>query len=110
VLEACRQIALMDPKPKRTVRIVFFANEENGLAGAATYAKAHEAEVGKHMIALEAEIGASRVVEARYSGNEGIRAQFPGVAALVKPLRIAISSAPPRVTPTSARSRRSGCR
>ncbi len=94
VLEAGRQIALMDPKPKRTVRIVFFANEENGLAGATAYAKAHEAEVAKHVIAMEADFGAARVVEARYSGGEDKRAQFLAVAALVKPLHVEISSEP----------------
>lgn len=94
VLEAGRQIALMDPKPKRTVRIVFFANEENGLAGATAYAKAHEAEVAKHVIAMEADFGAARVVEARYAGGEDKRAQWLTVAALVKPLKVTISAEP----------------
>jgi carboxypeptidase Q len=94
ILEAGRQIALMDPKPKRTVRIVFFANEENGLAGATAYAKAHAAEVAKHVVAMEADFGAARVVEARYSGGEDKRAQFLAVAALLKALRVTISAEP----------------
>ena len=36
ILEAGRQIALMDPRPKRTVRVVFFADEEHGLFGIIT--------------------------------------------------------------------------
>jgi carboxypeptidase Q len=91
MLEAGRQIARMDPKPKRTVRVVFFANEENGLAGATAYAKAHDAEVAKHVVALEADFGAARVVQARFSGGEDKRAQFLAVAALTKPLGVAIS-------------------
>jgi Zn-dependent M28 family amino/carboxypeptidase len=94
ILEAGRQIARMDPKPKRTVRVVFFANEENGLAGATAYAKAHEAEVPKHVVALEADFGAARVVEARFSGGEDKRAQFLAVAALTKPLGVRISEEP----------------
>ncbi len=94
ILEAGRQIARMNPGPKRTVRVVFFANEENGLAGATAYARAHEAEVAKHVIAMEADFGAARVVEARYSGAEDKRAQFLAVAALVKPLRVVISAEP----------------
>ncbi len=94
ILEAGRQIARMDPKPKRTVRVVFFANEESGLAGAKAYAKAHDAEVPKHVLALEADFGAGRVVEARFSGGEDKRAQFLSVAALVKPLGVTISEEP----------------
>jgi hypothetical protein len=94
VLEAGRQIALMNPKPKRTVRVVFYANEENGLAGATAYAKAHADEAAKHVIAMEADFGAARVVEARYSGDEAKRAQWLTVAALVKPLKVTISAEP----------------
>ncbi|MEP7124720.1 MAG: M20/M25/M40 family metallo-hydrolase, partial [Byssovorax sp.] len=94
VLEAGRQIALMNPKPKRTVRVVFFANEENGLAGATAYAKAHAAEVAKHVIAMEADFGAARVVEIRYSGAEDKRPQLLAVAAVVKPLHVEISAEP----------------
>ncbi len=43
-------------KPKRTIRAVLFANEENGLAGGKAYAEAHKAE--KHVAALEADSGA----------------------------------------------------
>ena len=94
ILEAGRQIARMDPKPKRTVRIVFFANEENGLAGATAYAKAHAAEIPKHVIAFEADFGAARVVEVRYAGAEEKRPQFLTIAALLKPLGVTLSTEP----------------
>ena len=94
ILEAGRQIALLNPKPKRTVRVVFFANEENGLAGAKAYAKAHEAEVAKHVLAFEADFGAARVVEARYSGGEDKRPQFLTIAALLAPLGVTMSTEP----------------
>lgn len=94
ILEAGRQIARMDPKPKRTVRIVFFANEENGLAGATAYAKAHAAEIPKHVIAFEADFGAARVVEVRYAGAEDKRPQLLTIAALLKPLGVTLSTEP----------------
>ena len=71
VLEAGRQIALARTKPKRTVRVVFFANEENGLAGAKAYAKAHEAELSKHVAASEADFGDGRVYEATLLAGPG---------------------------------------
>jgi carboxypeptidase Q len=44
-------------KPKRTIRIVFFANEENGLRGATEYAKQAKINNEKHIMALESDAG-----------------------------------------------------
>jgi len=44
-------------KPKRTIRAVLFANEENGLAGAKGYAKVTENDVKKHYAAIESDRG-----------------------------------------------------
>jgi hypothetical protein len=57
VVEAARQIAALPTKPRRTVRVVLFANEENGLAGGKAYAEAHAAELSRHAAALEADSG-----------------------------------------------------
>ncbi len=57
VIEAARQIAALSPHPRRTIRVVLFANEENGLAGGKAYAKAHDAELERHVAALEADLG-----------------------------------------------------
>lgn len=48
-------------RPKRTIRVVAFANEEQGLIGAYHYAKAHEAELDKHIVASESDFGAGPV-------------------------------------------------
>ena len=60
VIEAARQIAALPARPRRTVRVVLFANEENGLAGGTAYAKAHAAEMPRHAAALEADSGTGR--------------------------------------------------
>ncbi len=86
VMEAGRQIARLARHPRRTVRVVLFANEENGLAGAKAYADAHAAELGSHVLALEADLGAGRVYEARFLGPAGAMAAFRAVAAAVEPL------------------------
>jgi carboxypeptidase Q len=92
VLEAARQIARAGEHPRRTVRVVFFANEENGLAGAKAYAKAHEGELGKHVLALEADFGTGRAYETRFLGGGGEpHARYLLVAASVKPLGIEVS-------------------
>ena len=43
--------------PKRTVRVVFFANEEFGLSGARTYARDHAAEAARIVLGMESDLG-----------------------------------------------------
>src|SRR5262249_32077810 len=57
VIEAARLIGQLPVRPRRSVRVVLFANEENGIAGAKAYAKDHAAELPKHVAALEADSG-----------------------------------------------------
>ena len=54
---------LMDSglKPKRTIRVVLFGAEEVGLIGAFAYAKAHQDELGQHVLATESDFGAGRI-------------------------------------------------
>ena len=48
-------------KPKRTIRVVLWANEEYGLSGAKAYAKAHKDELNKHIIGAESDFGAGKI-------------------------------------------------
>jgi carboxypeptidase Q len=57
VIEAARLVATTGPKPRRTIRVVLFANEENGLRGAFAYAEAHADELEHHVLALESDRG-----------------------------------------------------
>ena len=57
-LEAMRILMVMNYKPKNTLRIVFFMNEENGNKGGKTYANwAKEQTNEKHIAALESDRG-----------------------------------------------------
>jgi hypothetical protein len=47
--------------PYRSIRVVLWSNEENGLHGARAYAKAHADELGKHIIAAESDFGAAPI-------------------------------------------------
>lgn len=71
VWEVARHLASMGPAP-RTLRVVLFANEENGLAGARAYAAAHASET--HVAAIESDTGAGLAagfrVSAKQSGEE----------------------------------------
>lgn len=48
----------LDLKPKRTIRCVFFINEENGLRGGIEYGKYTDNAKEKHLAAIEADRGA----------------------------------------------------
>ena len=46
-------------KPKRTIRVIAWMNEENGGMGGRTYAENHKAEISNHIAAIESDLGAS---------------------------------------------------
>ncbi|MFT3776324.1 MAG: M20/M25/M40 family metallo-hydrolase [Minicystis sp.] len=91
VIEAARQIARLPKHPRRTIRVVLFANEENGLRGAVAYGKAHTAELPSHVLGMEADLGDGRVKEARFLGAPAATALFRAVASGVEPLGVTIS-------------------
>lgn len=61
VMEAASLIARMERRPARTIRVVLFANEEFGLSGAREYARALGDEAQRHVLAMEADMGAGPV-------------------------------------------------
>jgi carboxypeptidase Q len=78
VMEAARLISKVTPAPRRTVRVVLFMNEENGLKGGKAYAEAHAAELPNHVAALEMDSGGFRPLGVQLRAG-------PGGEALVKP-------------------------
>lgn len=57
-IEILRVFKAIGYKPKRTIRIVLFANEENGTRGANKYAEEAKLKNEKHMMAMESDGGA----------------------------------------------------
>lgn len=56
-IEVIRVLKAIGYKPKRTIRAVLFANEENGLRGGSKYAEEARAKKEKHIFALESDAG-----------------------------------------------------
>ena len=94
VLEAGRLLAALPRHPRRTVRVVLFAAEENSLAGGDAYAKDHAAEAPRHVVALEADSGTDRAFVIRFLGGGATaeQARFLTLAPRVEPLGIAVTS------------------
>lgn len=62
-------IKQMKLKPKRTIRVVAFMNEENGGAGGRGYFEENKNDVGKHFAALESDLGASHPLGFQFAGK-----------------------------------------
>jgi hypothetical protein len=88
VLEAGRLLQALPQKPRRTVRIVLFANEEHGLEGAREYARVHAAESAAHVVAAEADFGADGVYAVRWLGDPSAHDRFVDLARLLAPLGV----------------------
>lgn len=56
-IEILRAFKAAGIRPKRTLRVVLFANEENGVRGGAKYAELAKAAAEKHLFALESDAG-----------------------------------------------------
>jgi Zn-dependent M28 family amino/carboxypeptidase len=78
----------MPKHPRRTVRVVLFANEEHGLEGAREYAKAHAAEMSAHVVATEADFGADSVYAVQWLGDPAAKERFVDLARLLAPLGV----------------------
>lgn len=58
--EAVRLLKELGLRPRRTIRVVLFTNEENGSRGGDGYRDAHRAEISKHILAIESDSGVFR--------------------------------------------------
>jgi carboxypeptidase Q len=84
--EAARLMAKLGIRPRRTVRIVLWTNEENGLRGANAYAMKHAAQAADHVFALESDSGVFEPASLGFSGSANARAIVREIGTLLAPL------------------------
>ncbi len=82
--EAVKLIKRLGLKPRRTVRVVAWTNEENGSRGANGYRDAHRAEADKHMLAMESDNGVFKPFGLGVTAGEGGLAMAADIASLFK--------------------------
>ena len=75
-------------KPKRSIRVVLFMNEENGLRGATEYAKVAKEKNENHIFALESDSGGFTPRGFSFAANDTNFNQVLGWKALFKPYLI----------------------
>lgn len=84
-LHLLRQIGY---QPRRNLRFVLFANEENGLRGAEAYFRRARERGEEHVAALESDAGGFTPRGFRYENNEALRGLLSNFLPLLKPYGI----------------------
>src|SRR5437868_1834201 len=83
-MEVANLIQKLRLKPKRTIRVIAWMNEENGEAGSKQYAKNHEKEFSNHFAAMETDGGAGHPIGINIKGKSEVKKMFAPVAALLQ--------------------------
>jgi Zn-dependent M28 family amino/carboxypeptidase len=92
VTEAARRIGQLKERPRRTIRVILFANEEFGTSGARAYAKEHAAELPKHVFAAESDFGAGKVFRLRSAVAADHLGLVADLARLLAPLGVELGA------------------
>jgi carboxypeptidase Q len=81
--EALRLMKKLNLRPRRTVRVVLWTNEENGGRGGLAYRDQHRAELAKHVMMLESDGGVFRPLGFGFTGNDAARTTIKAIATLL---------------------------
>ena len=84
--EAARLMKKLNIRPKRTVRVVLFTNEENGTRGGTGYRDQHAQEAANHILSVESDSGVFAPARLGFSGSEAARKTMTEIALLLAPL------------------------
>ena len=90
--EALRLIKELGLEPKRTIRVVLWTNEENGLAGANEYRRWVEEEeksLDNHILAMESDAGVFDPIGFGFSGSDEAYEMLVQIGALLEPVEAA---------------------
>jgi Zn-dependent M28 family amino/carboxypeptidase len=75
-------------RPARTIRVIAFANEEQGLHGGKVYAESQKDAIAAHQLVAESDFGAGRIYAFNTSAAPHAQAASARIAEALKPLGI----------------------
>jgi carboxypeptidase Q len=84
--EAARLMKKLDIRPRRTIRVVLFTNEENGIRGGNAYRDAHLKEASQHVLAIESDSGVFAPARIGFTGSEAAAKMIGEIGTLLAPL------------------------
>lgn len=82
--EALRLMKKLNLRPRRTIRVVLWTNEENGLRGGQAYRDRHRDQLANHVLMMESDSGVFRPTGFGFSGSDGARARVRDIATLLR--------------------------
>jgi len=83
-MEATNLVQKLHLRPKRTIRVVAWMNEENGLMGSKTYSKDHEKEMANHFAAMETDSGAGHPLGIHMKAKPEVKAMLAPMASILQ--------------------------
>ena len=82
--EVLRVLNTLGLRPRRTIRVVMWTNEENGLRGAEAYRDAHQDEIDNHVLAIETDSGVFKPRGFGFSGTSEAYAVIQEIGQLLE--------------------------
>jgi carboxypeptidase Q len=82
--EAVRLMHALGLRPRRTVRVVLWTNEENGVEGGKAYRDRHAAELDRHVMAMESDGGTFLPKGFAFAGSDSAAALVRQAASLLE--------------------------
>ncbi|MGH7476673.1 MAG: M28 family metallopeptidase [Longimicrobiales bacterium] len=84
--EAVRLLHALGMRPRRTIRVVLWTNEENGLRGAEAYRDRHRAELDDHVLAIESDAGVFDPEGFGFTGSDAAFEIVRAIGRLLEPI------------------------
>ena len=81
--EALRLMKKLNLRPRRTIRVVLWTNEENGLRGGNAYRDRYRDQLANHVLMLESDGGVFRPTGFGFTGSDAARAKLRDIATLL---------------------------
>jgi carboxypeptidase Q len=82
--EALRLMKKLKLRPRRTVRVVLWTNEENGTRGGTAYRDRYRDQLSNHVLMLESDSGVFRPTGFGFTGSTAARAKVTAIASLLQ--------------------------
>lgn len=82
--EALRLMKTLNLRPRRTVRVVLWVNEENGGRGGLAYRDRYAKDLANHVMMMESDSGVFRPTGFGFTGSDVARAKIKDIATLLR--------------------------
>lgn len=85
-------IGKLGKAPRRSIRVIAYANEEQGLYGGKAYAEANKTNIANHQIGAESDFGAGRIYAFSAGVSDDARPAIEQIASVLSPLGISLEA------------------